>query len=57
VYPHRWELLGMGGRIKLKERVEWSERMARLGPPEQEAAEATPEPVPAPTYQPGGSEL
>ena len=34
LYPHRWKILNANGRIKLKQQVEWAERMLRLGPPE-----------------------
>jgi hypothetical protein len=33
LYPHRWQVLTAGGRIKLEDQTAWAERQLRLGPP------------------------
>lgn len=60
LYPHRWKILGAGGRIKLPEQVRWAERQLSMGPPEGTPTPPEPEPVEPqvsftpPNPEPGG---
>ena len=53
LYPHRWALMPMGGRITLTEQVKWAKKMLELGPPDDEpTADVPAEPPPTAPSEP-----
>lgn len=53
LYPIRWELLSMGGRITKTEQVKWAKHMLGLGPPDDEPTANVPaEPAPTAPSEP-----